>query len=220
MQGVMLYYELAEPIVTEIEEEFVNFDYYVEDFGTEEAVSSVASTPFNADIVYQFNAVDRIRDNDRKIDTLYKNKLLNAKNIGNEECSLYIQDGEFQSGYLYAGGTQLIVNDHCYGGASASIYAPTYTGQDGQVIVGQEVEYDAECFSVHPVWKNPNDLNLTKLGTVSSGNSNTPVYLNNGVPTECSGVATKNDISSVNDVIAALTKRIEDLEKQLTIKTV
>lgn len=67
---VVAYYELAEPIVTEIEDEYVNFDYYVEDFGTEEAISSVASAPFSADIVYQFNAVDRIRDNDRKVEAL------------------------------------------------------------------------------------------------------------------------------------------------------
>lgn len=63
VQGVMLYYELAEPIVTEIEEKYLNFDYDVEDFGTEEALSSVPSAPFSADIIYQFNAVDSIRQN-------------------------------------------------------------------------------------------------------------------------------------------------------------
>lgn len=63
MQGVMLNYELAEPIVTEIEEEYLNFDYDVEDFGTEEALSSVPSAPFSADIIYKFNAVDSIRQN-------------------------------------------------------------------------------------------------------------------------------------------------------------
>lgn len=73
LNGVILYYELAEPIITEIDEEYVNFDYYVEDFGTEEAISSVASASFSADIVYQFNAVDRIRDNDRKIDAISEN---------------------------------------------------------------------------------------------------------------------------------------------------
>lgn len=69
MLGVILYYELADPIVTEIED-VVDFDYYVEDFGTEESISSVASAAFNADIVYQFNAVDRIRQNDFKIEAI------------------------------------------------------------------------------------------------------------------------------------------------------
>ena len=72
MQGVMLYYELAEPIVTEIEEENINFDYYVEDFGTEEALSSVPSAPFIADVVYTFNAVDTIRNNYLEIEELKK----------------------------------------------------------------------------------------------------------------------------------------------------
>ena len=61
MVGVMLYYELAQPIVTEIAED-INLDYRVADFGTEEAISSQLSAPFKADIIYQFNAVDMIRE--------------------------------------------------------------------------------------------------------------------------------------------------------------
>lgn len=72
MQGVMLYYELAEPIVTEIEEENINFDYYVEDFGSEEAIASVPSAPFRADVVYTFNAVDTIRNNYLEIEEMKK----------------------------------------------------------------------------------------------------------------------------------------------------
>ena len=69
MQGVMLYYELAEPIVTEIEG-LPELDYLVWDFGTEEAISSVPSAPFRADIIYQFNAVDRIRENTLRLQQL------------------------------------------------------------------------------------------------------------------------------------------------------
>ena len=64
MQGVMLYYELAEPIEIDLEEP-LNLDYEVSDFGTEEVISDVPTTPMKADIIYQFNAVDRIRDNSR-----------------------------------------------------------------------------------------------------------------------------------------------------------
>ena len=72
MQGVILYYELAEPIVTELDAEDQNFrDYYnVADFGTEQSQSSVPSAPFSADIIYQFNAVDQIRENANDIKTL------------------------------------------------------------------------------------------------------------------------------------------------------
>ena len=62
MSGVMLYYELAEPIVTEIAED-IELIYDVADFGTEEAIASVPSTPFRARIMYDFNANDSIRNN-------------------------------------------------------------------------------------------------------------------------------------------------------------
>lgn len=68
LQGVMLYYELGEPIVEEIDlSPNFNLDYLIWDFGTEEAIASVPSAPFRADIIYQFNAVDRIRNNSDKI---------------------------------------------------------------------------------------------------------------------------------------------------------
>ena len=72
MQGVILYYELAEPVVTELDEADQSFrDYYnVADFGTEEAMSEVASAPFSADIIYQFNAVDMIREHEIEINEL------------------------------------------------------------------------------------------------------------------------------------------------------
>ena len=61
MQGVILYYELAEPVIREIDEP-IGTDYRVADFGTEQAISSIPSAPFSADIIYQFNAVDMIRE--------------------------------------------------------------------------------------------------------------------------------------------------------------
>lgn len=64
MSGVMLYYELEEPIEVDLPEP-LNLDYEVSDFGTEEVISDVPTTPMKADIIYQFNAVDRIRDNSR-----------------------------------------------------------------------------------------------------------------------------------------------------------
>ena len=74
LQGVMLYYELAEPIVTELDAEDQNFrDYYnVADFGTEMSQSEAPSAPFSADIIYQFNAVDMIREHEIEITELQK----------------------------------------------------------------------------------------------------------------------------------------------------
>lgn len=76
MQGVLLNYELAEPIITPIVEP-IQLDYWVEDFGTEKLISTGSSTPFKADVIYQFNATDRIRDNYRNIALLSKSKLDN-----------------------------------------------------------------------------------------------------------------------------------------------
>lgn len=61
MAGVMLYYELAEPIVTEIDEN-INLDYLVWNAGTEKAVADTPSTPLKADIIYGFNAYGVIKE--------------------------------------------------------------------------------------------------------------------------------------------------------------
>ena len=68
--GVHTVAKLPEPIITPLSEP-ITLDYYCEDWGSEEAVpTSSASAPFRADIVYQFNAEGRIRDNSRNIERL------------------------------------------------------------------------------------------------------------------------------------------------------
>lgn len=62
-------YKLSEPIYTPIDEP-MQLDYKVDDFGTEKMLSDLPSSPFKADIVYQFNAEGRIRDNSRNIEKL------------------------------------------------------------------------------------------------------------------------------------------------------
>jgi hypothetical protein len=61
MSGVMLYYELAKPIVTEIKEKDFNLDYKVWNCGTEQMVASKPSSALSADITYGFNAVGLIK---------------------------------------------------------------------------------------------------------------------------------------------------------------
>lgn len=62
-------YKLSESIHTPIDE-LLRLDYKVDDFGTEKMLSNAPSAPFKADIVYQFNAEGRIRDNSRNIEKL------------------------------------------------------------------------------------------------------------------------------------------------------
>jgi hypothetical protein len=69
LQGELLYYELAEPIEVDLEEP-LNLTYEAWDFGTEELHTGAKTTPLNADISYQFNAVDRIRENTTKASDL------------------------------------------------------------------------------------------------------------------------------------------------------
>lgn len=68
-------YPLAEPIVKPIETPLV-LGYYVEDFGTEEAMLAENSAPFSADIIYQFNATDQVRNNTRNLHILQKKALI------------------------------------------------------------------------------------------------------------------------------------------------
>lgn len=79
MKGVILYYEAAEWEWEELDAEDQNFrDYYnVADFGTEEAIPAtdaegniIPSAAFSADIIYQFNAVDMIREHEIEINEL------------------------------------------------------------------------------------------------------------------------------------------------------
>lgn len=64
MQGVILYYELAEPIITELdkEDQFKDLDYAVWNAGTEEAIAEGKSAPLAADITYGFNAIGKIKE--------------------------------------------------------------------------------------------------------------------------------------------------------------
>lgn len=62
-------YKLSAPVVTPIITP-LQLDYLVFDFGTEKALSAQPSSPFKADIVYQFNAEGRIRDNSRNIERI------------------------------------------------------------------------------------------------------------------------------------------------------
>lgn len=60
MQGVMLNYELAAPIVTPIEED-ISLDYDCSDYGTEELISEGASAQLVADVVYAPNALSTLK---------------------------------------------------------------------------------------------------------------------------------------------------------------
>ena len=94
--NVVVYYALTEPIIVDLPEP-INLNYNVCDFGTEEAIASVPSTPLKADIVYQFNAVDRIRENSRHTDEA--NELLSKKadksevtQVANKQLQLSVKD--------------------------------------------------------------------------------------------------------------------------------
>jgi hypothetical protein len=92
MQGVLLYYELTEPIEVDLTEP-LNLTYDAWDFGTEELIAEGKTTPLNADIVYQFNAVDRIRENTAKNQALeaelaeLKAQLTQLTQVTNDENS-------------------------------------------------------------------------------------------------------------------------------------
>lgn len=89
------------PIITELEGDY-STDYIVSDFGTEKAITDKLCAPFSVDIIYQFNAVDRIRENSAKIeelqaeDTNIKVKTLNLTVKDNGNIVLANADGVSQ----------------------------------------------------------------------------------------------------------------------------
>lgn len=89
-------YQLAEPIVTPITEP-LQLDYEVADFGTEKALAAPKSSPFRADIVYQFNAEGRIRDNGRNIAKL-------ETKVNTLDRAITVANGRFDEGYVKAEG--------------------------------------------------------------------------------------------------------------------
>jgi hypothetical protein len=60
----IIYYVLAEPIVTELDEadQFKDLDYQVWNAGTEKAIAKGKSAPLAADITYGFNAIGKIKE--------------------------------------------------------------------------------------------------------------------------------------------------------------
>lgn len=97
---IIVNYELAEPIEVDLPEP-LNMTYEAWDFGTEELVADTPTTPLNADIVYQFNAVDRIRENSSAIDALeehvdeHKNDGIELLGNGNLKLTLKGETKEF-----------------------------------------------------------------------------------------------------------------------------
>lgn len=97
LQGVMLYYELEEPIITTIEET-VDLSYKVGDFGVEKMLSDSFSAPFKADIIYQFNATDRVRENSMNISKLSKkHNLLESEVEALESKALTTEEQNFSN---------------------------------------------------------------------------------------------------------------------------
>jgi hypothetical protein len=60
-RGIEIYYELAEPIVEEIDIPYM--DYQVSNDGTEEIVSDTPTTPIKARVTYNFDTIGTVRQN-------------------------------------------------------------------------------------------------------------------------------------------------------------
>lgn len=119
LQGVMFYYELAEPIVEEIDIPYM--DYQVSNSGTEEIVSDVPTTPIKARVTYNFDTIGTVRQNRFDISNLkidlktsvasLENKMsLLAKGVG--VSGNWVLDGLKIGTYdvLHKGNTSLVID--------------------------------------------------------------------------------------------------------------
>ena len=82
LQGVILYYELAEPIVTELSDDY-NLSYQISKCGTVEAISDGLSSPFKGEIEYSTTIANKINSNIRQIEYL-DNKIDEVSDSGNQ----------------------------------------------------------------------------------------------------------------------------------------
>ncbi|MBQ2396089.1 MAG: hypothetical protein II304_03475 [Bacteroidales bacterium] len=108
MSGVILYYELAEPIVEEIDIPYM--DYQVSNSGTEEIVSGVPTTPVKARVTYNFDTVGTVKQNRFDISNL-KTSISNlSKGIG--VSGNWVLDGLKIGTYdvLHKGNTSLAID--------------------------------------------------------------------------------------------------------------
>lgn len=87
MQGVLLYYELAEPVIT-YHDKPLHLTYKAWDFGTEAMQNDKPSTPLNAEIVYEFNARDTIRANKKAVNKVNANILSLEQRVAQLEALL------------------------------------------------------------------------------------------------------------------------------------
>lgn len=86
---VIIYYELATPIITELDVPAIN--YKVADFGTEEVLpieSWTSTMPFKGTIEYGFNANDTVRNNKLDINKLHDKVTLLERKIAQLEAQL------------------------------------------------------------------------------------------------------------------------------------
>lgn len=139
MSGVMLVYELAEPIVTPITEP-LQWDYKVADFGTEKMLSDLPSSPFRADIVYQFNAADRIRDNARNIERLeeYTKDMATMEDVINA-IPTEVATATQKEGYAVQDGSQPLYPNIMY-------EYPLGIGQLGQFVMPNIVQVEDNTY--------------------------------------------------------------------------
>lgn len=108
LQGVMLYYELEEPIIEEVDIPYM--DYQVSNSGTEEIVSEVPTTPIKARVVYNFDTIGTVKQNRFDVSIL-KSSISNlSKGIG--VSGNWALDGLKIGTYdvLHKGNTSLVID--------------------------------------------------------------------------------------------------------------
>ena len=164
MSGVMLYYELAEPIEVDIEE--WDRRYEVSDFGTEEVISDTPTTPLKADIIYEYNAKGRIEANERGIEEL-NDKIaeinekvgemnglsISSDKIWSEENPVDITLGDVDNdaflpeGYGLAGGQSRVARMYVKFTSTATTYEGEFMSSynDNCLIIGAKGYYQLEA---------------------------------------------------------------------------
>ena len=138
LQGQILYYELETPI--EVILDNIDLSYEAWDFGTEELLSDVVTTPVITETQYNFNAVDMIRNNYFAIKALKKaNTDTQVTNTKNNTTTFYLTGTTSASTNT---GTQIFDSTVYVSGTEGQLHAKELQAENSVQVGNSIIQYN------------------------------------------------------------------------------
>ena len=165
-----------------------NWNFYTSDEGSNSASHSNAYSSIAAAGTEIHNQAYTTTAYSTVVGVVSNATKLGTVDVGSATVPIYLSAGTPKQGSTYAGGTSLTLNGTSKAAATASIYAPTASGTSGYILKSNGA-------NSAPTWIAQNTISAgyassaSKIGSVTVGNSNQPIYLNGGAPSAANAYA-------------------------------